>query len=61
MATEQNTIELAKKVVIQLADKDNWERLAIELVKQGYSVMLDQTKSSLFANKKFYYFKDGGD
>lgn len=61
MSTEQNAIELAKKVVIQLADKDNWERLAIELLKQGYSVMLDQTKRSLFANKKYYYFKEDGD
>ena len=61
MSVSQHAREQTWDIEIQLADKSNWEQLAIELMKQGYSVTLFQDKSSLSAQKKFFYFKEGSD
>jgi len=48
-----------EKFQIQLIDeeRDNWQTLAIELIKQGYKVFLYQDKSKLMVERAWLYSK----
>lgn len=51
----------SEKFSIKIQNGEDWKKMAVELIKNGYSVCLDQTRTYLNVERAWVYPKDSNE